>query len=72
MVVDLTRWVVVNKHVQNSFTATKVLNDLTSLLADELEGYAELLKDNGDVYTQCAGLLKAAQIVRQNPETDLS
>jgi len=71
-VVDLTRWVVINRHVNNSFTATKVLNDLCALLADELEVYAELLKDNGDIYSQCAGLLKAAQIVRQNPDVDLS
>jgi len=70
--VDLTRWVVINRHVNNSFTATKVLNDLCALLADELEVYAELLKDNGDIYSQCAGLLKAAQIVRQNPDVDLS
>jgi hypothetical protein len=64
--------VVINRHVNNSFTATKVLNDLCALLADELEVYAELLKDNGDIYSQCAGLLKAAQIVRQNPDVDLS
>ena len=70
--VDLTRFVIVNRHVDNTFVATKVLNDLCTLLADELEGYAELLKDSGDVYAQCAGLLKAAQIVRQNPEPDLS
>ena len=70
--VDLTRWVVINRHVKNSFIATKVLNDVCALLADELEGYAELLKDNGDTYSQCAGLLKAALIVRQNPDVDLS
>jgi hypothetical protein len=72
MVETTTRFDVVNKHVNNTYTSTIIAKDLAALIALELETYAELLKENGDVYGHCAGLQKAAQIVRDhNGEREL-
>jgi hypothetical protein len=71
MVETTTRSEAVNKIVNNQFIATIVTNTLTEVLAQELDAYAALLIDNGDVYAQAAGLRKAAQLLRIKPETDL-
>jgi hypothetical protein len=70
--VETTRVEAVNKIVSNQFIATIVTNTLTETLAQELDAYAELLIESGDVYTQVAGLRKASQILRIKPETELS
>ena len=71
MVETTTRIEAVNKIVNNQFIATIVTNTLTETLALELDAYAELLIDSGDVYAQVAGLRKAAQILRTKPELNL-
>jgi len=71
MVETTTRIEAVNKIVNNQFIATIVTNTLTETLAQELDAYASLLIDNGDVYSQVAGLRKASQLLRIKPETDL-
>jgi hypothetical protein len=71
MVETTTRIEAVNKIVNNQFIATIVTNTLTEVLAQELDVYANLLINNGDVYAQAAGLRKAAQLLRTKPETEL-
>jgi hypothetical protein len=65
-VVATSRFDAVNKIVENTYTATIIVKSLSEAIAQEIEIYAELLKQNGDIYNQGAGLIKAAQLVREN------
>lgn len=67
--VNETRIETVNKHINNVFTATVITNDLCETLANELEQYVQLLQQEGDLYAQGAGLLKAVRILRTKEET---
>jgi hypothetical protein len=72
MVETTSRFDSVNKIVENTYTSTIIIRSLSETIAQELEIYAELLKSNGDIYNQFAGLIKAAQIVREhNTEREL-
>jgi hypothetical protein len=72
MVETTDRFNSVNKIVENTYTATIIVKSVSEAIAQEIETYAELLKSNGDVYNQFAGLIKAAQLVREhNPEREL-
>jgi hypothetical protein len=64
--VATSRFDSVNKIVENTYTATIIVKSLSEAIAQEIEIYAELLKQNGDIYNQGAGLIKAAQLVREN------
>lgn len=64
--VATSRFDAVNKIVENTYTATIIVKSLSEAIAQEIEIYAELLKQNGDIYNQGAGLIKAAQLVREN------
>lgn len=64
--VTATRFETVNKIVENIFTSTIIVKSLSEAIAQEIETYAELLKENGDIYNQGAGLIKAAQLVREH------
>jgi hypothetical protein len=65
-VVTATRFDSVNKIVENIYTSTIIVKSLSETIAQEIETYAELLKENGDIYNQTAGLIKAAQLVREH------
>ena len=72
MVETTSRFDSVNKIIDNTYTSTIVVRSLSEAIAQEIETYAFLLKSNGDVYNQFAGLIKAAQLVREhNPEREL-
>jgi hypothetical protein len=72
MVETVSRFESVNKIIDNIYTSTIVVRSVSEAIAQEIEIYAELLKSNGDVYNQFAGLIKAAQIVREhNVEREL-
>lgn len=72
MVETTDRFQSVNKIVDNKYTTTIIVKSVSEAIAQEIELYAELLKSNGDIYNQFAGLIKAAQLVREhNPEREL-
>lgn len=64
--VATSRFDSVNKIVENTYTATIIVKSLSEAIAQEIEIYAELLKQSGDIYNQGAGLIKAAQLVREH------
>lgn len=66
MVETQSRFDTVNKIVENVYTSTIIVRSVSETIAQEIETYAELLKTNGDVYNQFAGLVKAAQLVREH------
>lgn len=66
MVETQSRFDAVNKIVENVYTSTIIVRSVSETIAQEIEIYAELLKSNGDVYNQFAGLIKAAQLVREH------
>jgi hypothetical protein len=66
MVKVTSRFESVDKIINNFYTSTIVTRSLSEAIAQEIETYAHLLKDNGDIYNQFAGLIKAAQLVREN------
>lgn len=66
MVETASRFDTVNKIIDNVYVSTCVVRSLSATIAQEIEVYAELLREHGDVYNQCAGLIKAAQIIRDN------
>jgi hypothetical protein len=65
-VVATSRFDAVNKIVENTYTSTIIVKSLSEAIAQEIEIYAELLKQSGDIYNQGAGLIKAAQLVREH------
>jgi hypothetical protein len=65
-VVATSRFDAVNKIVENTYTSTIIVKSLSEAIAQEIEIYAELLKESGDIYNQGAGLIKAAQLVREH------
>ena len=72
MVKTTSRFESANKILDNIYTSTIVVRSVSEAIAQEIEIYAELLKSNGDVYNQFAGLIKAAQLVREhNVEREL-
>ena len=72
MVETVSRFESANKIIDNIYTSTIVVRSVSEAIAQEIEIYAELLKSNGDVYNQFAGLIKAAQLVREhNVEREL-
>lgn len=72
MVKTTSRFESANKIIDNIYTSTIVVRSVSEAIAQEIEIYAELLKSNGDVYNQFAGLIKAAQLVREhNVEREL-
>lgn len=66
--VNEARVEVVEKILNNHYTATIVANSLCERLATELATYAEMLVVNGDEFQQVAGLHKAIQILRNRTE----
>ena len=64
--VATSRFDAVNKIVENTYTSTIIVKSLSEAIAQEIEIYAELLKESGDIYNQGAGLIKAAQLVREH------
>lgn len=64
--VATSRFDAVNKIVENTYTSTIIVKSLSEAIAQEIEIYAELLKQSGDIYNQGAGLIKAAQLVREH------
>ena len=46
------------------FQSTDVVRCVSNLIADEIEGYAQFLEVEGDIYGMVGGLRKAIQIVR--------
>jgi hypothetical protein len=64
MVNDMDRFVSINRHINNSLIATKILKDVTEVLASELVAYADTLKESGDDFGFVPGLLKASKIIK--------
>jgi hypothetical protein len=65
LVTTTSRLDTAHKVVNNIYLATLVTRDLSNFIAQEIESYAELLKENGDIYSHFAGLIKAAQLIRE-------
>ena len=59
-----------DRHLNNTFMATLCANDVSEVIAQEVEAYAQMLIDNGDPLELARGLVKAVEIIRSRRTED--
>jgi len=59
-----------DRHLNNTFVATLCANDVSEVIAKEVDAYAEMLIENGDPLELARGLKKAVEIIRSRKTED--